>query len=527
MQQISKYRLGLGMTSAVNRLEVRPLLEEFRILGLHGRKDISFTTEDSASILMARNGSGKTTLLAAINADLPSNFYKLTDFTFESIVFKLRDSEQVTITDSDMVELKLGVSESQISKIASDCNLSVQYVLEVAQSIGEGASFSRYQFHPGMRELYDRHPSLGHKAIYEALMQSIKYMYTRVPNISIAMDNVKSVIGDYDIVYLPTYRRIEMSLPRLQTESRRVNHWGESQRSGGNLLPSEIKFGLSDISERLQEIFLEIQRKSNTTYQKISANIINELLDGSFAETSSEDGRPDKEELELFFDRIRASRSRNVAQIALPDIEKIYSGDFDEGVKPFLLYFLSNLNEAIKSTKPLEDRVNGFLVACNNYLMDADSTAFKEGGLSISSPENKKIEINRANFRPFFTSGQQGAPIRIDALSSGEKQVVSLFARLFLYEKKKIILFDEPELSLSIGWQTKLIPDLCRSPDFAQMIAITHSPFIFDNEMDQFAGNLDVISRDYVSPESEFNEFLPDIDDLFSDEVDGGEGTLF
>ena len=46
-------------------------------------------------------------------------------------------------------------------------------------------------------------------------------------------------------------------------------------------------------------------------------------------------------------------------------------------------------------------------------------------------------------------------------MSSGEKQIVSLFARLYLTGKDDyVILFDEPELSLSIKWQEKLLKDI-------------------------------------------------------------------
>lgn len=75
----------------------------------------------------------------------------------------------------------------------------------------------------------------------------------------------------------------------------------------------------------------------------------------------------------------------------------------------------------------------------------------------------------------------------MDALSSGEKQMVSLFARLYLYPKQKLVLIDEPELSLSIDWQQKILPDIVNAQLCRQVIAITHSPFIFDNELDAFA----------------------------------------
>ncbi|RYE52160.1 MAG: N-acetylmuramic acid 6-phosphate etherase [Sphingobacteriales bacterium] len=49
---------------------------------------------------------------------------------------------------------------------------------------------------------------------------------------------------------------------------------------------------------------------------------------------------------------------------------------------------------------------------------------------------------------------------------------------------------DEPELSLSLDWQKKILVDVVNSPSCVQLIAITHSPFVFDNELEPYATSL-------------------------------------
>ena len=79
------------------------------------------------------------------------------------------------------------------------------------------------------------------------------------------------------------------------------------------------------------------------------------------------------------------------------------------------------------------------------------------------------------------------------SLSSGEKQIVSVFARLLLdYERHFLILIDEPELSLSIEWQRRFLPDILQTQSCAQLIAITHSPFVFENALDHLAQSINV-----------------------------------
>ena len=75
--------------------------------------------------------------------------------------------------------------------------------------------------------------------------------------------------------------------------------------------------------------------------------------------------------------------------------------------------------------------------------------------------------------------------ITLNSLSSGEKQIVSLFAKLYLEDSgKSIVIIDEPELSLSIRWQKMLLPDIMRSNNCGLLLTVTHSPFIFENEYD-------------------------------------------
>ena len=67
----------------------------------------------------------------------------------------------------------------------------------------------------------------------------------------------------------------------------------------------------------------------------------------------------------------------------------------------------------------------------------------------------------------------------------------SLFAKLYLVlEEKVIFIIDEPELSLSIIWQEMLIKDIYESGKVSLLISTTHSPFIFRNELFEYAREL-------------------------------------
>ena len=128
----------------------------------------------------------------------------------------------------------------------------------------------------------------------------------------------------------------------------------------------------------------------------------------------------------------------------------------------------------IGETEELESNIERFVERVNVYL-----------GMSS---EEKVLQYNPTEMVVQVLNSWTGTVIKMDDLSSGEKQVISLFSYLYLYPEKNIVLIDEPELSLSIEWQRRLLMDVINSPTCTQLLAITHSPFIFDNELDPIAG---------------------------------------
>lgn len=74
-----------------------------------------------------------------------------------------------------------------------------------------------------------------------------------------------------------------------------------------------------------------------------------------------------------------------------------------------------------------------------------------------------------------------------DFLSSGEQQeLVLLYKLIFKGEKEKIILIDEPEISLNVSWQREFLDDMKKIVEmngFSILIA-THSPQIINDNWD-------------------------------------------
>jgi len=72
--------------------------------------------------------------------------------------------------------------------------------------------------------------------------------------------------------------------------------------------------------------------------------------------------------------------------------------------------------------------------------------------------------------------------IKIENLSSGEKQLLIILLNILLLDKKPtIVLLDEPEITLHILWQRKLIESIFKLNPNIQLFIATHASSIFFN----------------------------------------------
>jgi predicted ATPase len=99
---------------------------------------------------------------------------------------------------------------------------------------------------------------------------------------------------------------------------------------------------------------------------------------------------------------------------------------------------------------------------------------------------NKTVRLSDRG-QMIFTPRTRGLnrSLRPEQLSSGEKQIyIFLMEALLQREIISIFIADEPELSLHVAWQERLVNSILRlSPD-AQLIFATHSPDIVGSDQD-------------------------------------------
>ena len=115
----------------------------------------------------------------------------------------------------------------------------------------------------------------------------------------------------------------------------------------------------------------------------------------------------------------------------------------------------------------------------------------------LFSETGKKVNRDK-NEISFLNGDQEITPYQ---LSSGEKQVLVILLTVLVQDNKNAILFlDEPEISLHVDWQKKLISYIRELNPNVQIILATHAPWlIMDGWMDKVVEMRDLITNNQAA----------------------------
>lgn len=127
---------------------------------------------------------------------------------------------------------------------------------------------------------------------------------------------------------------------------------------------------------------------------------------------------------------------------------------------------LFRIEQVVKKWEDLQERLKTIFQQREKFQSIADQLF-----------QRKKMSFSESN-EMVFTS-RSGKPLTPQMLSSGEKQLLILMSEALLQrEMPAIFIADEPELSLHVLWQERLVGSLRTLNPNAQIISATHSPDI-------------------------------------------------
>jgi len=485
------------------QLDKKPIIEYFKIKGLYGYKDIGIDFEKNVKIVAADNGAGKTTLLHTLYTVLTGNVEELTLLNYKVIIIKLHGLDELTLTKNDNFPLlegtakiidDFGIDKEQKIRILEILNfrfMQIKRQIDFKSSNRIHKRMLLYSELPDIIEEVLEVENIKNKKLFREIIDYInteiyenKKDYFKIKENDankVFFNTIQNYLltNDINIIYQPTYRRIEKQLPGIKLDYEEIEHphrKNSSYQLGDNNL---IQFGLDDVRKNIDRICEKIRNITLEGYNKLSENILELFLvpDNNITEEISEGILIDT--LKLFLNRL--GKHEKEIDRYISSFKEKYKDDENGGI----VLFLKQLVPVFKESNHLEKKINSFANVINSYL-------------KYDTQEEKEFifDTNRVTAKVINKITSQ--ELNLNSLSSGEKQIFNIFSKLYLEnnkDEKYIILFDEPELSLSLDWQKKFLPDIFQSPCCFQLFAITHSPFIFDNELKQYSGSL--VIRNY------------------------------
>lgn len=450
-------------------------LTGFKIEKLFGFQDLDLHFEKDVLILMGENGLGKTSILNSLYFTLTQKWQKLLKINFKSITITF-EHHTFSFTKTQL-NLYTDLSLTQRPSRFLNLKEEIQQHLEIDELV-------RY-LEENKESNKDRHRLIydviikkkGLNKILEAPSGLLIDLTEQILKLQDAQNIQKfidflNVEPTYNILYFPTYRRVEEELHNLG-RLRRVQHddlhylWDDSEKEETDELEEEtlIQFGMEDVENRIRMIIAKINESSVKGFAKVTGEMLHQLQEGFPSLTREEILAINKNNIEIILNRVKNNLSRadrdNI--IRLLESKELLN-------KPELAYFLLKLQDIYLQQRELDNSIKEFERICNEYLV-GKGFIFDESSVTLAVFNEKT-----------------GERVELNQLSSGEKQIVSLFSKIYLEDLNNLmIFFDEPELSLSIKWQKQLLPHILSSNKCNFLLAVTHSPFIFSNELENCA----------------------------------------
>lgn len=140
---------------------------------------------------------------------------------------------------------------------------------------------------------------------------------------------------------------------------------------------------------------------------------------------------------------------------------------------------INSINEDLKSFFWFDLNVSNYSDKIASLVVKRDSfySKIKKFNEFIKKYANIEISIEKGNEITFKKNGEE---MIFEKLSSGERKISFLFLEI-IFNDVDIYLVDEPELSLSLDFQNKIITDLHLLTKGKTLFIATHAPYIYED----------------------------------------------
>ncbi|MGR3976415.1 AAA family ATPase [Acinetobacter sp. 1207_04] len=490
------------------------ILERFSIHGLNGEYNVDLKVVDNKKIIVAENGSGKTTILNILYLFLTGNEKIFNyDFYYIEIVvngesFKYYKELLKIVLNHDIIIDFENIDFSNIKKFSNNI-LKIEGVDNRVAAVLFLIFFCKEHQDDnigrmGFKRDYYKSAITAKKLIddifsvyrlesvdfnYKDLQKNIDDLfYVKMEDFNLIwlIDEIKNERALFDrfkdlkIIYLPTYRMVEHSISSFNNDNEEdfeYNYYDDDDVEK-YLEKKEMKFGAKDIEKVWLSLSNKIKASTSEGFFKTSASLIKNIInDRKIRKVEVVNLIKNKKSIDKVISRLDKDVFNDKDRKKIKDL---INNDFKECINDSsLFYVLDNMVTIYDGQKNIDEAIDNYCKVVNKFLI------------------KKKVVFNDQNSE-IYVLKDNNKRISVEKLSSGEKQLLLIFTKLYLTningdekdDEKYWIIYDEPEISLSIEWQILLLPEILNSNRCQFLISATHSPFIFKNDLRKYASDL-------------------------------------
>lgn len=438
----------------INRIRIENLFDSFT-------HEINFSKESNITMILGRNGLGKTVVLKIIKAIFSGDFYQLQNIEFSKILIDLDDTmswhiikEPIENENEETLEHRLNLllieNEEEIDRI--DFSIINENFEKLKRAISRHIPAPLRQIDND--EWHDRRSDIRYTT-RELIEKYREYIPNEIfTNHVVFPDWFSSKINDLDVALIETQRLLTLS----------TDHEDYKYRDRGHV---SYKNTVEEYSEHLvQQIHYQLAKSSELS-TKLDRTYPNRLIQRLKKTTNVS-----QEDLNLSLRNLEEKRER-LQKVGLLDLQNqphinIIDEEQDEKIRDVLQVYIEDSRQKLDVYDELADRIDLFIKIVNERFL------------------KKKLTISR-NEGFHFESTKNGKDIPLKSLSSGEQHILVLYYELmFKIKPGTLLLMDEPEISLHIAWQKRIISDLQEILKLTPMeiIIATHSPAVIGSNWD-------------------------------------------
>lgn len=438
----------------------------FCIEGLHNRKTFDIPIRDNRLVLVGENGIGKSTVANFIYFFLTTQWQRMLGTTFKSVAADVNGREFV-LTREDIEQLAQRWALLEQLHLPPSLHRELETVLNLESQDAQNEHLKQLESRIGLpaRILQRQLTRLERDSLQNPTL--VRWLRSEI---------------EEQILYLPTYRRIEQDLEtifrdaditkQLRTQLRVMNR----HRRVGHI--ELVAFGMEDVEKIIERRMVSMKENVRQDLSNLTGAYLRDIIQGIYKDESANQLR----NMETYsVDDIL----KRIPKEILPDRDKLTlrsiieqmntSGKVDDENR-VVAHFLVKLIELYEKQQQDEKDIREFVQVCNDGYLSGKRLVYDDVAFAVYIEQDNGVE--------------RVQPVSMQSLSSGEKQIISLFSHLYLGDRSDfIVIIDEPELSLSVPWQQRFLPDILKRAN--GLIAVTHSPFIYDNELMPYTHSLE------------------------------------